>query len=109
MSSLTQVQPAATVPRWRRITFYVIAALVLLMILGLLWPLLMFIVFTWMPIDTVRDILAVVFPAEDLGAVAEAHRIHLLSLALASGSNCGSRRGDKRRCCKRWRWSRPSW
>jgi hypothetical protein len=67
-----------TVPRWRKITFYVIAVLVLAMILGLLLPLLTFVVLAWLPVDTWQA----VFPGEDVNAGAVVHRIHELSQSL---------------------------
>ena len=67
-----------TVPRWRKITFYVIAALVLAMILGLLWPFLALVVLAWLPIETWQA----VFPGEGIEASDVVHRIHELSLGL---------------------------
>lgn len=67
-----------TVPRWRKITFYVVAVLVLAMILGLLLPLLTFVVLAWLPVDTWQA----VFPGEDVNAGAVVHRIHELSQSL---------------------------
>ena len=66
------------VPRWRKITFYVIAALLLAMILGLLWPLLAFVVLAWLPIDAWQAL----FPGEDINAGDTIHRIHELSFSL---------------------------
>lgn len=69
---------SGTVPKWRKITFYVIAALLLAMILGLLWPLLTFVVLAWLPVDTWQAI----FPGEDINAGDVVHRIHELSFSL---------------------------
>ena len=69
---------SVAVPRWRKITFYVIAALLLLAILGLLWPLLLFVVLAWLPIEAWEAI----FPGEDIDAGAVIHRIHELSFSL---------------------------
>ena len=84
MSDTTQTQSgpetdsSVTVPRWRKITFYVIAALVLAMILGLLWPFLILVVLAWLPIESWQA----VFPGEDIDAILLAHRIHELSFGL---------------------------
>lgn len=67
-----------TVPRWRRIAFYVIGAALLAMILGLLWPFLAFIALAWAPVETWQAL----FPAENIDASAVAHRIHELSFSL---------------------------
>jgi len=65
-------------PRWRKITFYVLAALMLAMILGFLWPILMFVVLAWLPIDTWQAM----FPGEDINAGFVVHRIHVLAEGL---------------------------
>lgn len=69
---------SVAVPKWRKITFYVIAGLLLLMIVGLLWPLLAFVVLAWLPVDTWQAL----FPGEDINATDVVHRIHELSFSL---------------------------
>ena len=83
MSDIAQTREQATdssvtVPRWRKITFYVVASLVLAMILGLLWPFLLFVVLAWLPLESWQA----VFPGEDIDATLLAHRIHELSFGL---------------------------
>ena len=69
---------SVAVPKWRKITFYVIAGLLLLMIVGLLFPLLAFVVLAWLPVDTWQAL----FPGEDINATDVVHRIHELSFSL---------------------------
>ena len=72
------MQTLEPVPRWRTITFYTVAGLVLAMILLLLWPLLLGIVLAWFPVDTWQSVLG----SEDLDAGSVVHRIHFLTESL---------------------------
>ena len=72
------METPTTLPRWRTITFYTVATLVLLMIVGLLWPLLIFVVLAWLPLE----VWQAVFPNEAIDASFLSHRIHLLALGL---------------------------